>query len=322
MKTPKAPDPVKTAQAQAGLNTDTALTQQMINMTNQVGPWGSTTYSPTGSSSYVDSTGRTITIPQYTATTQYSPEQQAIFDKTTQAENNLAQIAVDQSANVSNTLKDPFQFNNQDAADWSYDLAQSRIRPQQEQNRQALESRLINSGIRPGTAAYDRELTRYGNGVTDQNNQLALTGRAQAFNEAIATRNQPLNELSALLSQSQVSNPNTGFTSTPQAQVGGVDYTGLVNQQYQAKLQSQNAMLGGLFGLAGAGITKYSDARIKENIVRVGTLDNGLPVYRYNYTFGGPTEIGLLAQDVEKFRPEAVSEVAGLKAVNYKQATA
>ena len=181
---------------------------------------------------------------------------------------------------------------------------------------------MINSGLRPGTAAYDREMTRNTNGNTDQMNQLALNGRSQAFGEAISTRNQPLNELSALLSGSQVSAPNAGMATIPQASVGGVDYTGLVNQQYQAKVQSQNAMLGGLFGLAGAGISKYSDARVKTDIKRVGTLDNGLSVYSYRYIWGGPIEIGLMAQDVEEFRPEAVTEIEGIKAVNYGLAVA
>lgn len=255
MKSPKAPDPVATAAAQSGMNTDTALTQQLVNMTNQVGPWGSTTYNPTGSSSFTNSQGETISIPQFTQTTTYSPEQQAIFDKTTQAQTNLANIASDQSATVGQTLAKPFEFNNQDAADWSYDLASTRIKPQQAEARASLDAQLVNRGLRPGTAAYDREMSRLDRSDVDQMNQLALTGRSQAFGEAIQTRNQPLNELSALLSGSQVSAPNTGFSATPQASVGGVDYTGLVNQNYQSQLASSNSMLGGLFGLAGAGIS-------------------------------------------------------------------
>lgn len=324
VSSPKAPDPVATAQAQSGMNTDTALTQNAINMTNQVGPWGSTTYSPNGSTSFVNSQGKTVTVPQYTQTTTYNPAQQAIFDKTTQAQTNLAQIAVDQSSKIGEYLKEPFQFNNQDAADWSYDLASSRILPQQQQAAEALRTRLVNSGIRPGTAAYDREMTRQTQGNTDQLNQLALQGRSQAFGEAVQTRNQPINELSAFLSGSQVSAPNTGFSATPQASVGGVDYIGLVNQQFQARAGAQSAMLGGLFGLAGAGLqaAKFSDARVKREIKRVGVLDNGLPVYSYRYAWGGPVEIGVMAQDVERFRPEAVTTIGGIKAVDYARAAA
>ncbi len=322
MKTPKAPDPIATANAQGGMNRDTAISQNMINMTNQVGPWGSTTYNPSGSASFVDSQGRTVSVPQYTQTTTYNPEQQAIFDKTTQAQTNLAGIASDQSARMGEYFNDPFKFDNQDAADWSYDLASSRILPQQQQAEGDLRNRLVNSGIRPGTAAWDREMTRMTQGNTDQMNQLALNGRGQAFNEAMTTRNQPINELSAFLSGSQIQGPGTGMSATPNAGVGGVDYTGLVNQQYQGKVAGQNAMMGGLFGLAGSlgSAAMMSDRRLKTEIERVGMLDNGLPVYSYRYTWGGPVQIGLMAQDVEKINPAAVIEIDGFKAVHYDRA--
>lgn len=252
MKTPKPPDPAETAAAQADMNRDTAVSQQLVNMINQQNPWGSVTYDQTGTNSFRDSDGKLITIPQFTQTTQYTPDQQAIFDKTTQAQTNIADIASDQSAMLRDYLNEPFQFNNQDAADWSYDLASSRILPQQERNQKALETRLVNSGIRPGTEAWNREMSRMTEVNTDQLNQLALTGRSQAFNEAITSRNQPLNEITALLSGSQIANPGTASSATPQAGVAGVDYTGLVSDNYQAKLASSQSGLGGLFGLGGA----------------------------------------------------------------------
>lgn len=251
VSTPKAPDPMQTAQAQAGLNRDTAVSQNLVNASNQINPWGSVTYDQTGSTSYVDSTGKTINVPQLTQTTTLSPEQQAIFDKTQGAQTNIAGIAQDQSAKLGEYLNDPFTFDNHDAETWAYDLGQQRIAPQQEEARRALEARLINSGIRPGTQAWDAEMRRMTNANTDQNNQLALAGRSQGFAEALAMRNQPINEITALLSGSQVSNPAQMSGPTPQAGVGGVDYTGLVQNQYEQQMGARNAMLGGLFGLAG-----------------------------------------------------------------------
>lgn len=252
VSTPKAPDPVATAQAQSGMNRDTAVSQQLINMTDQVNPWGSVNYSQNGTTGYVDSTGKYVTIPQFTQTTTLSSEQQSIFDKSQTAQSNIAGIAADQSAKIGSYLDKPFEFNNQDAADWAYDLGASRIRPEQQRNEEALRTRLVNSGLRPGTAAWDAEMSRQTNANTDQWNQLALTGRGQAFSEALATRNQPINEITALLSGSQVSNPAQMSSATPQASVGGVDYTGLVNQKYQGEMAAHNALLGGLFGLAGS----------------------------------------------------------------------
>jgi hypothetical protein len=324
MKTPKAPDPYQTAQAQSQFNQNTAVTQQLLNMTDQVNPWGSVSYSPNGSTSFIGADGKSYTVPRYTQTTTLSPEQQAIFDQTQAAELNLGTLANEQSAKLKDYLNTPFEFNNQDAADWAYDLASSRILPQQQKNEAALRSRLINSGLRPGTQAWDSEMTRLTNANTDQLNQLALTGRSQAFAENLATRNQPINEITALMSGSQVSNPASMSGPTPQTSVGGVDYSGLVQQNYQNQLQASQSGLGGLFGLAGSlggmAIQKWSDARVKTDISRVGTLDNGLPVYSYRYAWGGPVEIGVMAQDVEKVRPEAVREIGGVKAVDYGMA--
>jgi hypothetical protein len=76
------------------------------------------------------------------------------------------------------------------------------------------------------------------------------------------------------------------------------------------------SLLTGLFG-------KLSDVRAKTDIQKVGELDDGQKVYSYRYK-GDPTpEIGLLAQEVEKVRPEAVATGPdGLKRVNYAAATA
>lgn len=249
---PKAPDPYKTAATQTASNISTAQAQQMMNMVNQSGPWGSTNYAQTGSTQFTDAFGKTHTIPTYTQTTTYNPAQQAIFDKTTEAQTNLSDLAVQQSDFMKDYLAKPFEFNNQDAADWAYDLASSRILPQQAQDKEALRSQLINSGLRPGTAAYDREMTRIGQNQGDQLNQLALQGRGQAFSEAMSTRNQPINEISALLSGSQIQSPTSGYVGTPGTQVAGTDYAGLVNQKYQADMQRYQSQMGGLFGLAGA----------------------------------------------------------------------
>ena len=79
-----------------------------------------------------------------------------------------------------------------------------------------------------------------------------------------------------------------------------------------AGIASSVASIAGLFGV--------SDERVKENIEQVGQLDNGLPVYSYNYK-GSPTpQIGLIAQEVEQVKPEAVGEIDGIKTVNYDEA--
>lgn len=71
----------------------------------------------------------------------------------------------------------------------------------------------------------------------------------------------------------------------------------------------------------GLGSLFKSDRRLKEDIEQVGTLFDGTPVYRYRYIGHQPFMIGLMAQDIEKITPEAVHEINGFKAVDYKLAT-
>lgn len=305
-KAPKAPDPWQTAAAQGAWNSFTAQQQQQMNMIGQNSPWGSLSYEQTGSTWITDPSGKRVEIPTFTANTTLTPEQQAIFDQSQAAELNLAEIANEQSARIGDLLNNPFEYNNQDAENWAWDLASQRILPQQEDNRRALENQLANRGIVPGTAAYEREMQRLTMANTDQMNQLALTGRQMGFNEALAQRNQPLNEIIGLMSGTQIQNPNATFAQTPQSQVAGVDYTGLVNQKYQADVSRYNSQMGALGGLFGAGLSLFSDERLKTDVKRVGKTDEGLPVYTYRYKGDGTIHMGVMAQEVLKENPDAV----------------
>ncbi len=286
-------------------------------MTGQNSPWGSLAYNQSGTQTIIDPNGKPVQVPMYTANTTLSAPQQSIYDQTQAADLNLATIANEQSGKVGEMLNDPFSFSNQDAENWAYDLAQGRIAPQQEQARKSLDTQLLNRGIRPGSAAYDQEMQRLTNANTDQNNQLALQGRGQAFSEQLATRNQPLNEIIGLMSGTQIQNPNSTFAQTPQSQVAGVDYTGLVNQKYQGEMQQHNAQIGALGGLFGAGLSLFSDARLKEDIRRIGTTDGGVPVYTYRYKGDPVTHMGVLAQEAPS---DAVSlHESGFLMVDYRK---
>lgn len=65
-----------------------------------------------------------------------------------------------------------------------------------------------------------------------------------------------------------------------------------------------------------------SDIRLKHDIAKVGELFDGTPVYRFRYNNGDQhMQIGLMAQDVEKYAPDAVAEIDGFKHVDYVAAT-
>ena len=59
-----------------------------------------------------------------------------------------------------------------------------------------------------------------------------------------------------------------------------------------------------------------SDERIKENIVPDGTY-KGHNVYTYNYIGDDRQRRGVMAQEVEKVKPDAVLEIDGIKHVDY-----
>lgn len=247
MGKPKAPDPAATAAAQAASNRDTAITQFGLNAVNQVNPYGSVNYEQIGT--WEDGT------PRYQQTTSFSPDQQKLYDQSMDAQQSLAGLAAQQSSFLKDYMAKPFEFTNDDASQWAYDLASPRILQQQAQTESQLRNTLASKGIREGTQAWDSEMARMTNANTDQLNQLALTGRGQAFNEAMAMRNQPINEIGALLSNSQVSNPAAASGATPQTAVAGTDVAGIYNNAYQNKLNAAQGMWGGIGGLFGTAVS-------------------------------------------------------------------
>ncbi len=327
---PPAPDPVATANAQQNLNQNTATTQQLLNMTNQVTPQGSLTYNQTGSNSFTGADGKTYTVPQFTATQTLSPTEQKLFDLNTTSRTNLGNAGVTATGKINDILGSNINLSNDAVENRLFDLGTRRLTPQFQRDEDSLRTQLINSGIRPGSDAWNTEMTRLSQNKNDALNSLLLSGHQTAVNDILTERNQPLNEITALMSGSQVQNPS--FASTPQTSVAGTDYAGMVRdnynaaqQNYQAQLQQNNAMLGGLFGLGGTlggmGIYKYSDRRLKDDIKRVGTLDNGLPVYVFRYKGGDGPMLGLMADEVEAVNPEAVvTHRSGFKMVHYGRA--
>jgi hypothetical protein len=65
----------------------------------------------------------------------------------------------------------------------------------------------------------------------------------------------------------------------------------------------------------------FSDARLKENIEKVGKTYDGQHIYRYNYKGDPTTQIGLIAQEVEHHHPDAVGSNHHYRTVDYDKAT-
>jgi hypothetical protein len=251
----------------------------------------------------------------------------------------------------------------------------SRLQPQIDQDREKLRQQLSDQGIRYGSPAYDEAFRSFNDQIAAQrvavlqqgaaeqqqayaqaagratfaNQSLAQqlaqrqnilaarnTARSQYMQEQYARRAQPIQEISALLSQGQVSLPQ--WVQTPSTNIPTTDIAGLINQNfnqqfqnYQTQQQAQNQLLGGILG-AGSNIGAAflrSDRRSKENIHRLGTVfaaepqpveePKKLPVYEYSYKDdpAATRHVGPMAQDVEKIDPEAVvKDRKGMRHIN------
>jgi hypothetical protein len=90
--------------------------------------------------------------------------------------------------------------------------------------------------------------------------------------------------------------------------------TSMYNTGVQANGEMMGAMAGGAMGMFA-----FSDVRMKENIVLVGTNEsNGLNIYEFNYIGDDRRFRGVIAQEVEQVFPDAVfTGKDGRKRVNY-----
>lgn len=381
---PDPPNPYKTAAAQSGMNTDTAIAQMMANHTGQITPWGSLTYDKTGSDSFVNSQGKTVTMPTYTATQTLTPQQQAILSQEMGAQLGMATVGnqeinriggilgqgvsfagapnvpqIDWSAPTGGPISGTFgsggsiangfsgggpiqgQVGMKDATQARNDVTSAllaRMQPQVQQQTKSMQASLAAQGIAPGSEAYnnamrqlgtqqnDLTLGAYSQGADEANQvfqqklaqgQFANAAQGQQFgqnaaqaafgnqaeqqqytqnlgrasfgnaaqaqrfgeaqqgfqdkgalynlgtaarqnwiNEYLTQRQTPINEITALLSGSQVQQPH--FLNMPTTPVANTDFAQIQQNTFQdkmgiynAQMQQNNAMMGGLFGLGG-----------------------------------------------------------------------
>lgn len=158
-------------------------------------------------------------------------------------------------------------------------------------------------------------------GMAQFGNQAAT----QELQKQLALRNQPLNEITGLMSGSQLQMPQfQGYNPTniaPAPIFAGAQAQGnAALQNYGIQQAGANALTSGLFNLGGAAmmapIGTFSDRRLKSNIERIGT--HKLNIGLYEYDIFGERQQGVMADEVEKVMPEAVlMHSSGYKMVNY-----
>jgi hypothetical protein len=158
----------------------------------------------------------------------------------------------------------------------------------------------------------------------DAHNQANIDSNIAAYNY---NQNAPWNYINRFLGSVNAGYP--GDTSTGTSNSSSYAYG-------TPSTNPTSSILGGILGGAGLGVQALqipgvaaalgltgSDKRLKEDIKPVGKLKDGQTVYSYRFNGDPRTQIGLLAQEVERVHPEAVAtHPSGYKMVDYARATA
>ena len=251
---PTQPDPWTTANTQQGFNTAAALQQFALNNVNQVTPYGSLSYTQTGTKNGV---------PTYTATTKLSPGMQSLVTGNIGNAGSASGIAADLYKSAADRMSKPLDLSPGATTDYLYKLARAQVDPQVAQDEATLNQKLANQGLTPGSEGWKYQQGQFGLNKAQTYNDLLLQGNNDAIAALTAEYNSPFNALASLQGLSQVSQPGIGtLAPTASASIAAPNYAqGVQNNYdsslaaYNAQLASNNALMGGLFGLGGSALT-------------------------------------------------------------------
>jgi hypothetical protein len=306
-----------------------------VNSINQYTPYGSVVYQK-------DGTGVPTSV-----TTSLTPLQQQALDQ----QNKLATILGSSAINQSQFLpQDKFSLDSlgarpsetdygaqaQQVRDATYNQAMGLLRPDFESRSRSMEQQVADRGLPvAGEAAQllrDQEGRRQDQamqqaafqavqaGGNEQSRlfNIGMSARQQGVSELQTERNQPYNELAAYLQGTPMQ--NAPQASTPSYQVAPADVAGNIYKNFDTQNQRYLANLNGMYQLGGTAAqaaVAASDRRLKTNIKKLGKA-KGYNWYEYNYVWGGPKQIGVMAQEIIKTKPSAVITLSnGYMMVDY-----
>ena len=195
-------------------------------------------------------------------------------------------------------------------------------------NQQGYNQALANAGLYNSAMGQN-----FGQGMTTQGTQFSQglnkaqfqnTAQQQQLAQDLALRAQPINEVIGLMGGSQIQLPQfqgyQGTSVAPAPTFAGAQAQGQADMsRYGIQQVGNNATTQGLFSALGSAAMlapKFSDRRLKSNIVQVGTHPLGIGIYEYDIF--GKRERGVMADEVAKVMPEAiVPHESGFMMVNY-----
>ena len=265
---PKPPDYEKAEEAQGAANLEAAIATGQLNNPQVNSPYGTQTVTYDG------------TIPTVTQT--FSPEQQALYERQTSMKQMLADLGITGAGVLGDVIGGNIDFSQLPAGPGDSQATREKVvnqimgraNTQFAQREDDMRSQLVAQGIRPGTEAYDREMTRIDQARNDARQQAEIAAGGEASRdfqldaerrrtglaELLAGRQTPLNEITALMSGSQVSNPfagGLGFQAGAQTQAAPLfdaakSQWGAASDIYNQKAGMYGNMMSGLFDLGSA----------------------------------------------------------------------
>jgi len=209
--------------------------------------------------------------------------------------------------------------------DTLYNSSYNNLKPQFEQEDTDIRDYLSNRGISPVNNAYSKAITNLRRDRGNQLNQLSLQSTLAGSQEQDRLTRLAEAQRAARLAETgnvtqgidtgmfgNVANINAGQNISNQE--GARNAYNLSNFQDTQKRRS-GALTEGIKG--GAAIAAaFSDLSLKENIELVGK-ENGFNIYHFDYKNREGRYQGVMAQEVQKARPDAVIEKDGYLAVYY-----
>src|SRR3990167_5284825 len=220
---------------------------------------------------------------QPTITQTLSHEQQALYNQQVGNQQGLGSLANQGIDAAKGIIGSKLDYSGVPAAPGDYNSLRSSVydammaRPNEDiaNNRDNTNSDLIAAGIRPGSKAYGDKMNLINRQENDARMQaiinagnqtqqaygMDMQSRQQGLAEQLAQRQVPLNEITALMSGSQVSNPfqMPGYSQNNQVAPAPIYDANMQAGQYNtdmynAQQGAQSANNSGLYGLGGAAI--------------------------------------------------------------------
>lgn len=266
---PPAPDYAGAAAAQGAANVESATASSKLNNPNVINPYGTQTWADVGEN------GR----PTLTQT--FSPEQQSLYQKSMQTKGLLGDLGIQGADALKGVVGTDIDLSGMPASpgdaaatrEGVYNAMMSRVNQDIDSSRDQAKSDLVAAGIPPGSAAYEAAMDRINRQQTDARQQALLAAgqegqrdftmdtqaRKDAIAELLMGRQTPLNEINALMSGSQVSNPFAVPGAAQNTNIQPAPIFGATQAQYGADMAGYNAgqastgnMMSGLFSLGSA----------------------------------------------------------------------